>query len=219
MKKHFVYIAALLASLSCFTACQDDEVNTGQQGGEGTESELPDWYYTGGELGTTFVTTQTAFEQPTPAVDASVTFTSAFNRGEQLFEKPFNSNYSGTRHGLGPVYIRTSCQHCHPGYGHGQSQPEGSFRTNDIGNGYLLVVYNPSTNAYVSWLAGMPQTHAVAPFKAPLDESQIMLTWHEYTDQNGNKFPDGETYSLRYPEITIPKSAIYVANKGYDVGT
>lgn len=65
----------------------------------------------------------------------------------------------------------------------------------------------------------MPQTHAVAPFKAPLDESQIMLTWHEYIDQNGNKFPDGETYSLRYPEITIPKSAIYVANKGYDVGT
>lgn len=65
----------------------------------------------------------------------------------------------------------------------------------------------------------MPQTHAVAPFKAPLDESQIMLTWREYTDQNKNKFPDGETYSLRYPEITIPKSAIYVANKGYDVGT
>lgn len=124
MKKHFVYIAALLASLSCFTACQDDEVNTGQQGGEGTESELPDWYYTGGELGTTFVTTQTAFEQPTPAVDASVTFTSAFNRGEQLFEKPFNSNYSGTRHGLGPVYIRTSCQHCHPGYGHGRASPK-----------------------------------------------------------------------------------------------
>lgn len=170
-------------------------------------------------MGTTFNSSSTAFEDPTPVVDGDADMTASFNRGEQFFEKPYTSNFSGMRHGLGPVYIRTSCQHCHPGYGHGQSQPAGSFNTNTIGNGYLLVVYNPATNAYVSWLAGMPQTHAVAPFKAPLDESQIMLTWHEYTDQNGNKFPDGETYSLRYPEITIPKSAIYVANKGYDVGT
>ena len=64
----------------------------------------------------------------------------------------------------------------------------------------------------------MPQTKAVAPFKSPLDETQIQLTWHEYTDSWGNKFPDGETYQLRYPEVSIPKSAIYVANKGYEVG-
>ena len=122
------------------------------------------------------------------------------------------------RHGLGPLYIRSSCIHCHPGYGHGKSQNSGTFNTNEIGNGYLLVVYNPETEAYVPWLAGMPQTHAVAPFKAPLDESQITITWHEYTDAFGNKFPDGETYQLRYPEVDIPRSAIYVANRGYDVG-
>lgn len=218
MRKTFIY-AAIFAAIFSLASCQDDEVKTENQGGNDEDTELPDWYYTGGKMGTTSVTTQTAFEQPTLVVDESVTMTSAFNRGEQLFEKPFNSNNSGTRHGLGPVYIRTSCQHCHPGYGHGQSQPTGSFRTNDIGNGYLLVVYDPSTNAYVSWLAGMPQTKAVAPFKSPLDETQIQLTWHEYTDSWGNKFPDGETYQLRYPEVSIPKSAIYVANKGYDVGT
>ena len=217
MKKHY-YLAAFL-SIGMITACSDDEVKTDNPSPNPEPSELPDWYYTGGELGTTFNSSSTAFEDPTPVVDGDADMTASFNRGEQFFEKPYTSNFSGMRHGLGPVYIRTSCQHCHPGYGHGQSQPAGSFNTNTIGNGYLLVVYNPATNAYVSWLAGMPQTHAVAPFKAPLDESQIMLTWHEYTDQNGNKFPDGETYSLRYPEITIPKSAIYVANKGYDVGT
>ncbi len=216
-KKHYYYMFAVLLAGSMM-GCSDDEVSDATQGSDSEETEVPEWYYTGGELGTTFVTTQTAYEQPTPVVDADAAMTDCFNRGEQLFEKPFNSNFSGTRHGLGPVYIRTSCLHCHPGYGHGQSQPEGIFRTSQTGNGYLLVVYDPATNSYVSWLTGMPQGHAVDPFKAPVDESQITLTWHEYTDMNGNKFSDGETYSLRYPEVTIPKSAIYVANQGYEVG-
>ena len=56
----------------------------------------------------------------------------------------------------------------------------------------------------------MPQTRAVAPFKAPIDESKIMIGWQEYTDEWGNKFPDGESYSLIYPEVTIPEDAYYV---------
>lgn len=208
-----------MTTLLCgsLAACSDDETGTDNPAGGDSETELPEWYYTGGELGTSTDVTSVAFEQPTPAVDQGG-FTASFNRGEQLFEKPFMANVDGVRHGLGPLYIRSSCMHCHPGYGHGKSQPSGSFNTNEIGNGYLLVVYNPETNAYVSWLSGMPQTKAVAPFKKPLDESQIQITWHEYTDSYGNKFDDGETYQLRYPEVTIPKSAIYVANKGYDVG-
>lgn len=208
-----------MTTLLCgsLAACSDDETGTDNPTGGDSETELPEWYYTGGELGTSTDVTSVAFEQPTPAVDQGG-FTASFNRGEQLFEKPFMANVDGVRHGLGPLYIRSSCMHCHPGYGHGKSQPSGSFNTNEIGNGYLLVVYNPETNAYVSWLSGMPQTKAVAPFKEPLDESQIQITWHEYTDSYGNKFDDGETYQLRYPEVTIPKSAIYVANKGYDVG-
>lgn len=208
-----------MTTLLCgsLAACSDDETRTDNPAGGDSETELPEWYYTGGELGTSTDVTSVAFEQPTPAVDQGG-FTASFNRGEQLFEKPFMANVDGVRHGLGPLYIRSSCMHCHPGYGHGKSQPSGSFNTNEIGNGYLLVVYNPETNAYVSWLSGMPQTKAVAPFKEPLDESQIQITWHEYTDSYGNKFDDGETYQLRYPEVTIPKSAIYVANKGYDVG-
>ena len=34
------------------------------------------------------------------------------------------ANQTGVRSGLGPVYIRTSCQHCHPNYGHGTRLPE-----------------------------------------------------------------------------------------------
>ena len=114
LKNNYLYLAFLLSAGLFLTSCDDD--NDGKE--DNTPTDLPEWYYTGGKLGTAHVATQSAFEQSTPVVDADAMMTASFNRGEQLFEKPFNSNTSGTRHGLGPVYIRTSCLHCHPGYGH-----------------------------------------------------------------------------------------------------
>jgi len=62
---------------------------------------------------------------------------------------------------------------------------------------------------------------AVAPFKAPVDENKISINWVEYTDEWGNQFPDGERYSLIYPDVTIPADAFYspimVARNGEDV--
>lgn len=201
-------------ALMAMVACADDNtVSEGSETNNSTENTRPDWYYTGGELGTSFITTSAAFEQPTKAVERGG-FLASFKRGEQLFEKNYVSNNAGVRSGLGPTYVRSSCMHCHPGYGHGKSQPDGPFRTNDAGNGYLLVVYNPATQGYVNWLAGMPQGHAVDPFKAPLDESKVIIKWNEYTDRFGNKFPDGETYSLRYPDVTMSRDAIYAYNQG-----
>ncbi len=177
-------------------------------------ANLPEWYYAGGELGTTLLSTTNVFEQPAPAIERQGLYQS-FKNGEALFEKPFMANQKGVRSGLGPVYIRTSCTHCHPNYGHGTRIPEGSFNTNDIGNGCLLVVHDPNTEAYVSWLAGMPQGHAVAPFKAPVDESKIKVNWKNAVDEWNNSFADGETYELQYPEVTMPSDAIYVVNQGY----
>lgn len=206
----------MLAS-ALFVACDDDENNS--DAGQNTVQGVEDQYYSGGKLGTTFITSSKAFEQPTPAVENSGLFMS-FNRGEKMFEKPFTSNTNGgEREGLGPLYVRSSCLHCHPGYGHGKSQPAGMFNTTEVGNGYLLVVYNPQTDAYVNWLAGMPQSHAVAPFKAPLDETKITLEWKDYTDDWNNTFPDGEKYSLRYPEVNLPREAVYVINQGYEDAT
>lgn len=208
--KRYLYIPLFAAALIAGGCSEEDLPQKPDDSGQG---ERPDWYYTGGELGTSFVTTSSAFEQPSKAVENGG-FMASFKRGEQLFEKNYVTNSSGVRSGLGPTYIRSSCMHCHPGYGHGKSQPDGPFRTNEMGNGYLLVVYNPATQGYVNWLAGMPQGHAVAPFEAPLDESKVMITWHEYTDHFGNKFPDGETYSLRYPEVNMPKDAVYAYRRG-----
>ena len=208
MKKSIFLLLAVVA----LSACRTDEPATGNQG-DNQVAELPEWYYTGGELGTAYVHTSHALEQPTPAVINAGLYQS-FKNGEALFENPFMSNTDGVRSGLGPVYIRTSCLHCHPGYGHGKRMEAGTFRTDEVGNGYLLVVYNKDTEGYVSWLAGMPQGHAVAPFKAPIDESKITIEWHSYTDEWGNTFPDGETYELIYPEVTMPADAVYAYNEG-----
>lgn len=179
-----------------------------------SDMELPEWYYTGGILGTTHLATYNAFEQPTQSIEEAGLYQS-FKNGESLFEKPFNSNETGLRSGLGPVYVRTSCIHCHPSYGHGKRVEGGHFNTNEIGNGSLLVVYNRDTEGYVPWLAGMPQTHAVAPFKSPLNEELITIEWLSYIDEWGNRFSDGEEYELIYPEVTIPQEAVYVYNQGY----
>ena len=203
----------LLLALAMLSACRTDEPTPGNKD-DNTIAELPEWYYTGGELGTTHIQTSHAFEQPTTPVVESATMYQSFKNGEALFENPFMSNVGGTRGGLGPAYIRTSCLHCHPGYGHGKRMEAGTFRTDEVGNGYLLVVYNKDTEGYVSWLAGMPQSHAVAPFKAPVDESKINIQWLSHTDEWGNKFPDGETYELIYPEVTMPMEAVYAYNEG-----
>lgn len=216
MKKGTAYFYTLLCLALCFgfAACSDDEDDTPNV--EPIVQELPDWYYTGGELGTAYLTTFNAYEQPTASVENSGMFQS-FKNGEALFEKSFMSNNEGVRKGLGPVYVRNSCMHCHPGYGHGKRIEAGSFKTNEIGNGCLLVVYTPDNESYVSWLAGMPQSHAVAPFKDPLDESKITVEWLNFTDEWGNKFADGETYELQYPEVTMPREAVYVINQGYQI--
>lgn len=208
-------IKTTLVMATCLTAvsCSDDEpiVDKPQ-----AETEKPEWYYAGGELGTAYVNTFNALEQPTPAV-SQAGLDQEFLNGEALFEKPFMTNATGVRSGLGPAYIRTSCIHCHPAYSHGKRVPAGKFSTGEIGNGCLLVVYNPQTDAYVTWLAGMPQSHAVAPFKAPVDESQITVKWLTATDDWNNRFPDGETYELIYPEVDMPQSAIYAARQGYQI--
>lgn len=187
-------------------ACNDDPISTENQ----EAAEVPEWVeietYSGGELGTTFNVSASAFEDPTPAVE-NAGLVQEFKHGEMIFEH----NYGPTSEpfdGLGPLYLRTSCLMCHPGYGHGKRTT--SYRYDEMGNGYLLVLYDKETDAYLTSLTGMPQTKAIEPFKAPLDEEKIQINWIRYQDEWGNTFPDGETYDLIYPEVVIPADAYYV---------
>jgi CxxC motif-containing protein (DUF1111 family) len=196
---NYIFYCVSLFSL-IFTACESDNKN------ENLPFELSEEYYTGGQLGTAFDDTPYAYELPAPAVEEQG-FSVSFKMGEAFFEKTFNSNTTGVRKGLGPVYVRNSCISCHPGYGHGKRMEQ--YRANEFGNGYLLVVIDENDN-YVTTLTGMPQTQAVAPFLPPIDESGIKIVWLEHVDEYGNTFPDGEKYSLIYPEVTIAREAFNV---------
>ena len=202
-----------LATLPLLTACSDDDKKTTDLGnltmleesfGKANEVFTADEWYPGGQLGTT---ENASYSAPAPAVENIPGMEEDFNTGEDFFEHLYTFDQN-PRKGLGPAWVRNSCIACHPSYGHGKRQTE--YRANTIGNGYLLVIYNKNTNAYISEVTGMPQTQAMAPFKAPIDEKQIKIDWKDVTAMESGlpmAFADGEQYSLIYPEVTIPQSA------------
>ena len=207
-----LFFVSMLA-VSVLSACSDssdsgtelgpltpDELSFGKATGNFTAEE----WYPGGQLGTT---EKASYSAPAPAVTNQAGMEEDFIVGEGFFEKLYTFEQE-PRKGLGPAWVRNSCIACHPSYGHGKRQTE--YRANQIGNGYLLVIYHPDNNAYISEVTGMPQTQAMSPFKAPIDESQISIEWKDVTEMESGlpmQFEDGEKYSLIYPEVRIPQSA------------
>lgn len=193
----------------------NDKLNGDSQFGKANDVfEASEWY-PGGELGTD---EGMSYSAETPAT-TNQGLSNSFNKGEDFFEHLYTIT-EAPRKGLGPAWVRSSCIHCHPNYGHGKFQNQ--YQADQFGNGYLLVIYHPTAgttadgkdykaNSYISEVTGMPQTKAMTPFSAPIDEKQINIQWNEVTTMPSGlamKFPkDGETFALQYPEVTIPQSA------------
>ncbi len=205
MKKILFYVSAVLLLFS-LPACSDGNSGNGQN--TDPETIMPEDYYTGGKLGTAFNSTASALEQFSQSVE-DAGLVANFRRGERRFEVAHAAGYEEngpTYQGLGPLYNRTSCIACHPGYGHGKRITK--YNSEDWGNGCLIIVTDKEGNI-ASSLGLVPMTKAFAPFKPMIDEKQMTISWNTFTDEWGNKFPDGEAYELIYPDITIPESAIY----------
>jgi len=212
------------------TACSDSNDTTQDLGGltpaenhfgKAVGNFTAEEWYPGGELGTT---EKASYSAITPAAEQAG-MEEDFNTGEDFFEHLYTFDVA-PRKGLGPAWVRNGCIACHPSYGHGKRQTE--YRANQIGNGYLLVVYHPeaaytedgvryttNNSPYISEVTGMPQTQAMSPFKAPIDENQIKIEWKTVTKMPSGlamTFPNDpageqESYSLIYPEVTIPATA------------
>ena len=108
MRKSNIILFATLAVIA--VSCSDDEP---VPDGEENPTELSEEYYSGGKLGTTFNTSASAFEDPTPAVEAAGMI-DRFKYGEMFFERVYNQS-TKPFNGLGPLYVRSSCVACHPG--------------------------------------------------------------------------------------------------------
>ena len=221
-------LCGLLALSWGLTGCSDssDTIEENPLLGELTPSEdvfgkatgnfTAEEWYPGGQLGTT---EKASYSAATPDVVNIADMESDFNTGEDFFEHLYTFEQE-PRKGLGPAWVRNSCIACHPSYGHGKRQTE--YRANQIGNGYLLVIYHPDNNSYISEVTGMPQTQAAAPFKAPIDESLISIEWKTVTAMESGlpmQFEDEGGYSLIYPEVRIPQEAFNTNPKpsNYDV--
>ena len=223
MKRAIQYLLLGVVSFSMLVSCSDDDNPSNENlepaenaFGKGNDVFSASEWYPGGELGTT---TNASYSAPTEAV-SRLGLDANFKKGEDNFEHLYTFT-EAPRKGLGPAWVRNSCIYCHPSYGHGKRMTR--YRANDFGNGYLLVVYHPvegytsdgvryttSASSYITEVTGMPQTKAMEPFKAPIDENQIDLQWLTVKSMPSGlpmQFPDGESYSLIYPEITIPQSA------------
>jgi len=228
------YIVAMLAAFG-LSACSDEENISNSLGelipeedvfGKANEVFTADEWFPGGSLGTT---EKASYSAPAPAMDAVAGMEQDFLMGETFFEKLYTIDQA-PRKGLGPAWVRSSCIACHPAYGHGKRQTE--YRANTVGNGYLLVVYHPEeaftedgvrytteSSGYISEVTGMPQTQAMSPFKAPIDENLIDIEWKNVTVMPSGlpmTFPDGEQYALIYPEVTIPANAFNTNPKPTD---
>lgn len=201
-----------MMALPLLSACSDDNTvadndnlkpgdsNFGKDVGNFVASE----WYPGGQLGTTELE---SYATATPAVE-NQGLDANFNKGNVFFERYYSENTPPFK-GLGPAWVRKSCEDCHPSYGHGKRQD--AYHANTRGNGYLLVIYDKDTGQYITNVTGMPQTAAMYPFKAPIDENGIHITWNPistFEDGTPMKFPQGgETVTLQYPDVTIDQAA------------
>ena len=175
--KHLTTQLALLALiLASLPACQ-------RECGSDTPQTLSEEYYSGGKLGTTFNNTSSCFEQPTEAI-AQAGLDANFKQGERRFETAHAAgDVPGlTFTGLGPLYNRTSCEACHPGYGHGKRITR--YNSEEMGNGCLIIVTDKEGNMATS-LGLVPMTVALPPFKPMIDADKMTIDWLPYTDEWG----------------------------------
>ena len=187
-----VKLLPLFLGLAAMTvvSCSDDDdnvvvpnenENVGKAVGNFSAAE----WSPGGEKGTT-TNEQGCYSNPVPLIANDADLYQTFKHGETFFEHDYTL-FTAPYRGLGPAWVRSGCEYCHPSYGHGKRQ--NSYRANEMGNGYLLVVYHPTAgtdpdgvkyaaNSYIRQVTGMPQTQAMYPFKAPIDEGYLSTLWN-----------------------------------------
>ncbi len=201
---NFNYLKIALLALPLLTASCSEKENLDLDIEDEQYKDYPEDFFTGGKLGTVYKISALSYQQPAPAIDKQG-LSVAFAQGETFFDNPFTENLKPLS-GLGPLYIRKSCKHCHVGYGHGKRQTK--YDSNTFGNAYILMITDENDIVVQSfgWVA---MGQATAPFKPQFDEKKVKIDWKEYTDSWGNKFDDGETYSLIYPEVTLEDGCIY----------
>ena len=161
------------------------------------KNELPE-SLSAGDL-THFHSKGKAFEQEAPNLTWGLS--AAFDRGDGIFERPYlpaeRPGFSYNADGLGPIFNQNSCESCHVGDGRAKP-PSGP---DEMLNGGFIRVSVPGIGPYGEPMSPKGYGHQIGDraIEGVKPEATARIKWHE----QAGEFPDGEKFSLRYPEFLL----------------
>lgn len=166
-----------------------------------TDIDIPEGYDLSAGTSTVFLSSSFAYDSEAPWVSASEAASRRFVKGDGLYDDARTQS-----DGLGPVYAGYSCGSCHRNAGRTKpalwtqtgTDPDGTpvYGSGAYGFSSMLVYVTRRNGAFFQNYGRVLHDQAIYGVKA---EGKLQCRWHgqDFT------FPDGEPYSLVYPEYTI----------------
>jgi len=183
------------AVLLGLTSCEDDE------GFDVTDIEVPDGYALSAGTSTSFISSSFAYDTDADWIADIPVNQKRFTHGDGLYDDAITSTG-----GLGPVYAGYSCGSCHRNAGRTKpalwtqigTDDDGTpvYGSGEYGFSSMLVYVTRKNGAFFQNYGRVLHDQSIYGVTA---EGKLECRWHEQQFQ----FPDGETYSLVYPEYTI----------------
>ncbi len=196
MIKRVLFILPLFALL-ILASCEDNEGITV------TDVEIPEGYALSAGTSTIFTNTSYAYDTDADWVAENSAILKRFTSGDQLYDNAMTQS-----NGLGPVYAGYSCGSCHRNAGRTKpalwtqngTDSDGSpvYGSGEYGFSSMLVYITRKNGAFFQNYGRVVHDQSIYGVSA---EGKLECRWHEQQFQ----FPDGENYSLVYPEYTITK--------------
>lgn len=187
----------MLPLMVCMLAvgCQsDDEV-------EMQELQIPEGYALSAGSSTVFINSSYAYDTDADWVADIPANQKRFTKGDRLYDDALSQSQ-----GLGPVYAGYSCGSCHRNAGRTKpalwtqtgTDADGTpvYGSGEYGFSSMLVYITRKNGAFFQNYGRVLHDQSIYGVQA---EGKLECRWHE----EHFTFPDGEPYSLVYPEYTI----------------
>ncbi len=181
--------AVLAALLAVIVSCENDDGIT-------VIEEVPEDRALSAGTSTTFFTGSGAYDNEAPWVTENSANLIRFTRGDRYYK-----NESTQATGLGPVYAGYSCESCHRGSGRTKpalwtQNSDGDYGSGQYGFSSMLVYVTRKNGVFFQNYGRVLHDQSIYGVQA---EGKLKCDWHS----ENFTLPDGEPYSLVYPQYTI----------------
>lgn len=188
------WMLPLMVSMLAVGCQSDDEV-------EMQELQIPEGYALSAGSSTVFINSSYAYDTDADWVADIPANQKRFTKGDRLYDDALSQSQ-----GLGPVYAGYSCGSCHRNAGRTKpalwtqtgTDADGTpvYGSGEYGFSSMLVYITRKNGAFFQNYGRVLHDQSIYGVQA---EGKLECRWHE----EHFTFPDGEPYSLVYPEYTI----------------